>query len=281
MRRIFWGFSRNWVLIDPLQYLSSRSAFGFKFAEIFVIEKRLTDSASRRVGDSPTWRVGESAFEGLKEKLGDSESRRLPDSANRGAANSPTRRDGESSTPRLGESGSRHGESESRYSNFLKFSINFQDFKRLNQPLKRSIWQKRCQGCNVLTPLIYLKVEKNCIYRHSCRLPDSASRGVVFRLRISPRIRSTNRNGSKYSVRNLCRTDFSKNPRKSASLPCPFKSTVLNQERGVDFIWTEQRADSIEWFIEDQAFLLSYDLAPHPPLPPLLTVTVSSSKRLR
>jgi hypothetical protein len=114
----------------------------------------LSNSACRGVDDSPTRRVGESAFECLKEKLGESESRRLPDSANRGAANSPTRRVGESSTPR------RHGESGSRYSNFLKFSIDFPDFKRLNQPFKRSIWQKRSQECNVLTPLIYLKVGK-------------------------------------------------------------------------------------------------------------------------
>jgi hypothetical protein len=106
MRRIFWGFCRNWVLIDPLHYLSSRSAFGFEFAEILVIEKRLPGSPSRGVGDSLTRRVGESAFECLKEKLGESESRRLPDSANRGVANSPTRRVGESSTPRLGESAS-------------------------------------------------------------------------------------------------------------------------------------------------------------------------------
>jgi hypothetical protein len=101
MRQIFWGFCRNWVLIDPLHCLSSRSAFGFEFSEIFVIEKRLPDSAS--------WRVGELAFECLKEKLGESESRRLPDSANRGVANSPTQQVGESSTPQLGESGSRHG----------------------------------------------------------------------------------------------------------------------------------------------------------------------------
>ncbi len=120
----------------------------------------LSDSASRGVDDSPTRRVGESAFECLKEKLGESESRRFPDSDNRGAANSPTRWVGESSTPRLGESGSGHGESGSRYSNFLKFNIDFLDFKRLNQPFKRSIWQKRSQGCNVLTPLIYLKVWK-------------------------------------------------------------------------------------------------------------------------
>jgi hypothetical protein len=105
MRRIFWGFCRNKFLIDPLNYLSSQSDFGFEFAEIFVIEKRLPDSASR-AGDSPTQRVGELGF--------------------------------------------------------------------------------------------------------------------VFRLRISSRIRSQNRNGSKCSVRVLCRTDLCKNPRKSASLPCPY-----------------------------------------------------------
>jgi hypothetical protein len=60
------------------------------------------------------------------------------------------------------------------------------------------------------------------------RLGESASRGVVFRLRISPRIRSQNRNGSKCSVRDLCRTDLCKNPRKSASLPCPFKRLLCN-----------------------------------------------------
>ncbi len=80
MRRIFWGFCRDWVLIDPLQYLSSRSAFGFEFTEIFVIEKRLPDSASWRVGDSPTRRVGES----LTLLLGESGSRRLTDSPSRG-----------------------------------------------------------------------------------------------------------------------------------------------------------------------------------------------------
>jgi hypothetical protein len=49
MRRIFWGFCRNWFLIDPLHYFSSRSDFGFEFAEIFVIEKRLSDWASQGV----------------------------------------------------------------------------------------------------------------------------------------------------------------------------------------------------------------------------------------
>jgi hypothetical protein len=38
MRRIYGGLCRNWFLIDPLHYLSSRSAFGFEFAEILLIE---------------------------------------------------------------------------------------------------------------------------------------------------------------------------------------------------------------------------------------------------
>jgi hypothetical protein len=103
------------------------------------VNRGVADSATRRVGESTTHRVGESAFECLKENLVESESRRLPDSAYRGVANSLTWRVGESSSPRLGKSGSRHGESGSRYFNFLKFSIDFPDFKRLNQPFKRSI----------------------------------------------------------------------------------------------------------------------------------------------
>jgi hypothetical protein len=55
MRRIFWDFCRNWFLIDPLHYLSSRSDFVFEFTE-----KQLPDSAIGRVGDPPTRRVGES-----------------------------------------------------------------------------------------------------------------------------------------------------------------------------------------------------------------------------
>ncbi len=74
----FLGFCRNWFLIDPLHYLSSRSEFGFEFAEIFVIDKRFPNSASPGVGNSPTQRVGESAFECLKEN------RRVKESASRG-----------------------------------------------------------------------------------------------------------------------------------------------------------------------------------------------------
>ncbi len=49
MRHIFWVFSRNQFLMSPLYYLSSHSDFGYEFAEIFVIEKRLPDSPSRGV----------------------------------------------------------------------------------------------------------------------------------------------------------------------------------------------------------------------------------------
>ncbi len=143
MRRIFWGFCRNCVLIcrsltlpfEPFRFwLRIRGDIRNRKTTPRIGEsgsRRLSDSASRGVADSLTRRVGESAFECLKEKLGESESLRLPDSANRGVANSPTQQVRESS----------------------------------NQPFKRSIWQKRSQGCNVLSPLIYLKVwKKLCLY---------------------------------------------------------------------------------------------------------------------
>jgi hypothetical protein len=148
MRRIFWGFCRNWVLIDPLHYLSSR----LSDLPIFLLNIQ-----------KPTPRLGESV------------SHRLPHSSSRRVNDSPTRRVRECTTPRLAESESR-------------------------------------------------------------RLPDSPSRGVVFRLRISPWIRSQKRNGSKVSVRDLWGPNICKNPRKSVSLPCPFKKEVqanrAKQERG-------------------------------------------------
>jgi hypothetical protein len=49
MRRIFWCSYINFFLMSPLHYLSSHSDFGFEFAEIFIIEKRLPDSLSRGV----------------------------------------------------------------------------------------------------------------------------------------------------------------------------------------------------------------------------------------
>ncbi len=77
------GFSGVFrFLMSPLHYLSSRSEFGFKFAEIFVFEKRLFDSLRRGVDDSPIWRVGEL----LTHRLGELASPRLPDSASRRVA---------------------------------------------------------------------------------------------------------------------------------------------------------------------------------------------------
>ena len=58
-------------------------------------------------------------------------------------------------------------------------------------------------------------------------LVDAPTLGVVFWIRISPQIRSQNRNGSKYSVRNLGQSDLCKNLGKFGSLPCPLKSSSI------------------------------------------------------
>jgi hypothetical protein len=65
---------------------------------------------------------------------------------------SPTQRVGESTTLRLGKSGTRClniflktlrlGELGSHYSKFLKFIIDFPNFKRLNQPFKDQFTKK-------------------------------------------------------------------------------------------------------------------------------------------
>ncbi len=49
MNRIFRDFCINRIGLGPLHYISSRSAFGFEFAEIFVFEKQLPVSVSRGV----------------------------------------------------------------------------------------------------------------------------------------------------------------------------------------------------------------------------------------
>ena len=56
MNRIFRGFCINCFGVGPLHYISSRSDFGFEFAEIFVFEKRLTVSVSRGV-DTIAWSI--------------------------------------------------------------------------------------------------------------------------------------------------------------------------------------------------------------------------------
>jgi hypothetical protein len=49
MNRIFRVFCINRFGLGPLHYISSRSDFGFEFAEIFVFEKQLPVSVSRGV----------------------------------------------------------------------------------------------------------------------------------------------------------------------------------------------------------------------------------------
>ncbi len=63
----FLGFLQKLVPHRSLTLPFEPFDFGFKFAEIFVIEKRLPDSACQGVDDSPTRRDGESALECLKE----------------------------------------------------------------------------------------------------------------------------------------------------------------------------------------------------------------------
>ncbi len=161
MRRIFWGFCRNWFLIDTLHYLSSRWFWLRIRGDIRIIKKRLPDSASCR------------------------------------------------------------GESRSHYSNFFKFIIDFPNIKRLNQPFKRSVWLKRSQGCNVLSPLIYLKVWKKLYLQAILLTPRLGELGSGFTnnsANSKPKLERLER-----SVRDLCRTGLCKNPRKSVSLPCHFK----------------------------------------------------------
>ncbi len=158
--------------------------------------KRLPNSTTRRVGELGSWR--------------------LSDSASREVADTPIWRVGESTTPRLAES-------ESRLLN-VKRQLGESESRRLPDSASR--------GAALVSQGVAIQIFKNlssifrtlnCIYRQSCRLPRLAESGVVFRLRISPRIRSQNRNGSKRSVSDLCRTILCKNPRKFASLQCPLK----------------------------------------------------------
>ncbi len=134
MRRIFWGFCRNWILMGPLHYLSSHSDFDFDFAEIFIFEKRLPaifDTGScrllvsmirvansphhwyaesptplitdTRLPASPIRRVGYWIFKNIN----DTGSRRLPVLLSRRVANFLYRWVGESPTPGITNTESR------------------------------------------------------------------------------------------------------------------------------------------------------------------------------
>jgi hypothetical protein len=154
MRRIIWGFCRNWFLMSPLHYLSGRSDFGFEFGEIYIFKNWLpaiTDTESGgattpRITDtrSPHHRYGESAIEFLKRKLSVSIIRRVVDTLHQWYGESPTPRIveseshwlhvsqirrvddsayslvGESTTPRIGDTGSRYLKKKLVY---LRFSV--------------------------------------------------------------------------------------------------------------------------------------------------------------
>jgi hypothetical protein len=106
MNRFFRCFCINRFGMGSLQYHSSRSDFGFKFAEIFVFEKRLPaikDTGSRRLRVSVIRGVADSPYqwcaESLTPRINDTGSRLL----NFLKENSPYRWYGESSTPRISE----------------------------------------------------------------------------------------------------------------------------------------------------------------------------------
>ena len=75
-------------------------------------------------------------------------------------------------------------------------------------PLKAQFGQKLARDVMYYHNRIIQRFEKNGYSRQSCRLPDSPIRGVVFQIRISPRIRSQNQNSSKCSVRDLGQSDL-------------------------------------------------------------------------
>ncbi len=90
----FLGFLKKLVSHRSLTLPFEPFRFWLQFAEIFIIEKRLPDSASLGVGNSPTNPVGESltlrlGFWMFKWKFGESESRWLLHSVSLEVANSP------------------------------------------------------------------------------------------------------------------------------------------------------------------------------------------------
>ncbi len=137
----------------------------------------------------------------------------------------------ESSTPRVNDTGSRRLSTSTRLSDSTIRGVDdsphhwYAESTTLRITDTASfLFKKSIADSPYRTPRI--------VESESRRLPVSLSRGVVFRIRISPRIRSQNRNGSKCSVRDLCQTDLCKNLGKFGSLPCPFNmSTSLYFKR--------------------------------------------------
>jgi hypothetical protein len=113
MRRIFWGFCRNWFLMSPLHYLSSHYDFGFEFARDIRIRK--TTPCYHRYGESPTPRIS------------DMGSRQLPASVIRGVAVSLDHWYAESVTPRITDT-------ESRLLNIFKENSPYRWYRESSTP---------------------------------------------------------------------------------------------------------------------------------------------------
>ncbi len=125
MRRIFWGFCRNWFLMSPyttfravliLASNSRRYSYSKKDYPLTPIRgvadspyrwygesmiPRIIDKRSRRLPASPIRRVGYWIFKKKTLCINDTESRRLPAPVIRWVADSPYRWVGESPTPRI------------------------------------------------------------------------------------------------------------------------------------------------------------------------------------
>ncbi len=148
MRRIFWGFCRNWFLMSPLHYLSGCSDFGFEFARYSRYPRY------HRCGESPTLRIG------------DMGSRRLPVSLSRGVNYSPHHWCTELLTPRITVT-------ESRLLNFLKENSLYRWYGE---------WSTPCTSDTVSADSPYLWVGESPTPRitdtESRRLRVSLSRGV-------------------------------------------------------------------------------------------------------
>ncbi len=158
---------------------------------------RITDTRSRRLPNSTIRGVGDSPY------------------TIRGVGDSPTQRYGESAALRINDTGSQRlsaslicGVDDSLYHRYSEFS-----FKKFNSRLSVSVMREsstpRISDAETDSPYRWVgeSPTPRIVDTESRRLSVSLSPGVVFRIWISPRIRSQNRNGSKCSVRDLCRTD--------------------------------------------------------------------------
>ncbi len=150
MRRIFWGFCRNWFLMSPLHYLSDRRL------SVSLIQG-VADSPYHWVGELTTPCIGDTGSRYLKKKICSASTLWLLFVKGHGNEADflgflqklvPH----ESLTLPFGPPTLRIIDTGSCY---LKKKIClasiFSTLKRLKHAFKGSIWQKISQGCNVLS----------------------------------------------------------------------------------------------------------------------------------